>query len=182
MEIASEIRSWVQLIFIVVAGVIGLVVFFQNTKQRRLENSLRLINWFYTALEEGDISAWRNLFVSASEIAGAKPGYYVGHKQTLRPLSDYFEEAPPDNGAFDRISQNLEIICHEIGEGTADIKFIWYELGQLLYFTHYWLSCTEGHTDGVSLLESSFPNISAVYNKHKEDFGAWPHRIIDRVE
>ncbi len=53
----KDIREWIQLIFIVVGGTIGLAAYFQNIRQRRLENALKVIALFKESLQEGDMAA-----------------------------------------------------------------------------------------------------------------------------
>ncbi|WP_157750947.1 hypothetical protein [Janthinobacterium svalbardensis] len=172
----SEIRSWIQFLFIIAGGVLGMMAFFQNMRQRALENALKMTKWFHDSIVKEDISSWADLFHNASESAGAPRGSYISDVYGPRPLSDYFSEGSPDSGAVGRISDCLNVICHEIVEGGVDPKFIWFEFGQLLRTIHMWLGTIKEVSETESLLESAYPSIDKVFSKYGKKFNAWPSR------
>ena len=178
----KEIREWVQLAFVVIGGMVALIAYFQNLKQRKLENSLKLIALFRDSLRPNDISHWINLFRSSSELAGCKHGQYLNENGEYSSISDYFSEGSNDDNAISRIAQNLEIICHEVSIGTADIRIVFYELGQLLDTMHDWLSGIEAGEKYLTLLAESFPSINHICKKHKKDFAKWPSRVYAHIE
>lgn len=179
ITLATEIRNWVQFIFLLIGGIVGLVAFFQNIRQRKIENSLKMIKWFQDSIKEDDISSWENLFRASSEPAGAKYGFYVS-EGSQNSLSDYFSEGSPDSGSIGRISDCLEVICHEMIVGTVDARFVWFELGQLIRTIHQWLGSIE-MTEG-SLLESAYPSLNRAFKKNRKNFKKWPSRTYAYVE
>jgi len=48
--VASELRQWLQLLFVVVGGVLALAAYFQNLRQRRVENALKFTRLHYFEL------------------------------------------------------------------------------------------------------------------------------------
>jgi len=178
----TEIRGWIQLGFIILGGGIGLLVFIQNMKQRKIENSIRMSAWFKGTLQSNDIAEWGKLFHQASEPAGAKLGHYISDNGEQRSISDYYSEGAPDSGTIARMTDSLEVICYELVKGTIDARFIWFEHGQLLKAIHFWLDCIPSHSPRQSLLIQSFPNISKTFKKYGKRFDAWPHRTITYVE
>ena len=178
MNDAKDIREWIQLIFIVVGGTIGLVAYFQNIKQRRLENALKVIALFKESLQEGDMAAWQKLFHTSSEPAGAKPGHYVyGNSQI--PIANYFSEGSHDGGAVSRMAESLEVVCFEVCRKTIDVRYVWFELGQLLDTMHSWLTAID-HRNGKLLDE--YPHMKKVFRKYHTDFKKWPKRVYVYVE
>ena len=177
-----EIRNWIQFCFLLVGGILGLVAFFQNMRQRKIENALKMIKWFYDSISPEDITNWKNLFHSASEPSGAKRGFYVTEGLEQSSLSDYFSEGSPDNGALGGMSDCLEVICHEILVGSIDAKFVWFELGQFLKTIHLWIGSIEGRTKNGSLLDESFPSLNKVFRKYNNLFEKWPCRTHAYVE
>lgn len=174
----KEIREWIQLAFIVVGGTIGLFAYLQNIKQRRLENALKVIALFKESLQDGDMDAWQELFHASSEPAGAKPGHYVYGSSQI-PIANYFSEGSHDGGAISRMAESLEIVCYEVRKKTIDVRYVWFELGQLLHTMHSWLSTIE-RRNGKLLDE--YPNIKKVFHQYRTDFTKWPKRIYVYVE
>jgi len=181
MDVA-EIRGWAQLSFIVIGGTIGLIAFFQNMRQRRVENAFKMIAWFNSTLQRHDMEDWIKLFHYAYEPAGAEPGHYVDVEGNQFSISGYYSEGSPDSGSIARMTDSLEVVCHELVKGTVETRLVWFELGQLLRTIHYWLSCIPSYREGTSLLEESFPNIAKAYKKHEKNFNRWPSRTIAYVE
>lgn len=178
----KEVREWVQLAFVVVGGTIALIAFFQNLKQRKLENSLKLVALFRDSLRPKDISHWIDLFRSSSELAGCARGQYAVGNGRYSSISDYFSEGSGDQNAISRMAENLEIICHELSIGRADAKIVFYELGQLLTTMHDWLGGIEAGPKGGTLLDQSFTSIDRICRRHKKDFTKWPFRRYAYIE
>jgi hypothetical protein len=178
---ASEIRNWIQFSVLLVGGVIGLFAFFQNMKQRKIENAIKLTNWFHESISKDELKSWEHLFKATSEPAGAKYGHYAT-VDGQRPLSDFFSEGSEDNGAVGRISDCLEVICYELCSKTVDARFVWFELGQLLTTIHGWIGSIEGHSENKSLLEESFPSFNKAFIKYEKKFNKWPSRTYAYIE
>jgi len=178
----KEIREWIQLAFVIAGGTIALIAFFQNLKQRKLENSLKLVALFRDSLQPNDISHWITLYRSSCELAGCSHGQYRNDSGECRSIGDYFSEGSGDENAISRMAQNLEIICHELSIGTADSRIVYYEIGQLLTSMHGWLSGIEVGSAGRTLLDQSFPSIKLICSKHKKNFAKWPSRVYAYIE
>jgi hypothetical protein len=178
----KEIREWIQLLFVIVGGAIALAAFIQNLKQRRLENSLKLVALFRESLRPKDLEHWVILFRASCELASCPRGHYATGKGECRSIGDYFSEGSGDNNAISRMAQNLEIICHEISIGNADVRMVYYELGQLLRTMHEWLDGISVGSGGRTLLNQSFPSIKSVCEKYNKDFEKWPSRVYAYIE
>ena len=174
----KEIREWIQLIFIVVGGTISLIAYFQNVSQRRLDNALKVIALFKESLQDGDLDAWKELFHTSSEPAGAMHGYYVDGNSQI-PIGNYFSEGSHGGDAISRMADGLEVICYEMCRKSVDARYVWFELGQLLQTMHSWLSAID-HLNGKLLDE--FPNIKKAFQKYHSVFNKWPKRIYTYVE
>lgn len=158
-----------------------MAAFVQNMRQRALENALKMTKWFHDSIDKEDISSWAYLFHSASEPAGAPWGFYIADDGP-RPLSDYFSEGSPDSGAVGRIADCLNVICHEIVEGSVDPRFIWFELGQLLLTIHKWIGAIKAPAGNGSLLESAYPSFDQAFKKYEKKFAKWPSRTHEYLE
>lgn len=178
----NNVREWLQLIFLVIGGSIALVAFFQNQRQRKLENALKMVTQFKEALRENDLMHWRKLFIASSELAGGGNGFFRNESGDLMPLDVMFSEGSEDDDAIQRMAQNLEIICFEINAKTIEPRIIWYELGQLMQIMHQWLSEMDGIEPRSSFLETQYPAMTKTFKRYGKRFGTWPHRVIAYIE
>ena len=159
--------------------------YFQNLKQRRVENALKFISLFRDALEDGDLEHWQHLFRSTSECAGALPGHSLADDGQMHSIADYFSEGSGarDNYAISRMAQSLDVLCHQVNEGVADPRTVFYELGQYLSCMHRWLSAILSSPVGKeTLLEASFPSIDTFFKKYGKSLREWPCRICQYIE
>lgn len=173
MNLLAEIRSWLTFILAAIAGLIAIRTYLGNQRQRRLENSFRLIVMFRESLHEGDIEAWKNIFHATSEPSGAEKGYLVevvDGERFQRPLSDLFSEGSSDNGAVGRMAEIFDLIGNQALDETIDIRMIYFQLGQLMDTTHSWLSLIDNTHGKDTFLEEYYPHFNRLYKK----------RLIDR--
>lgn len=176
-----EIRAWIQLAFVVTGGVLALVAFFQNLRQRRVENALKFIALYRDAIGKDDVEEWKSLFRSSSELTGAPLGQYISHvANSFRPISDYFSEGA-ESDAILRMAQSLDVVCHQVLTGAADARTVYFELGQFLNTMNRWLCSVPGNAEGRSLSDE-FPNINAFMRRYQSKSKSWPCRAYAYVE
>lgn len=169
-NINAEIRNWFAFILAVVGGFITLKTYLGNQKQRRLENSFRLISMFRESLDEGDIQAWKNIFHATSEPVGAESGNFVevvDGKRQQRPLSDLFSEGAPDNGAVGRMAELFDLISSEALNETVELRVIYFQLGQLMDTTYSWLRTIDNPYGQATFLEKHYPCFATLYRKRQ---------------
>jgi hypothetical protein len=178
----NELREWVQLVFIVIGGLLALFAYFQNLRQRRVENALKFISLFKDGLKEDDLSHWDSLFRSASELAGCPIGEYRNEDGSCSSIGDYFSEGSGDGYAISRMAESLDVVCHQVVTGVADAQTIYYELGQLINNFHLWLTHIPSGGVGESLMSTSFPSIGKFIKKYGKKSSKWPFRIFAYIE
>lgn len=177
----KDVREWIQLIFVVVGGILALIAYFQNLKQRRVENALKFIALFRDGLREGDLGHWEALFRKTTELAGAKQGKYINDDGTASSLADYFREGAPDAYAIARLARALDVVCHQVVSKIADAKTVYYELGQLLDTMQDWLSGVKGIESGSSLLDTH-PSLKSFFEQYEPMRNQWPSRVYAYIE
>ena len=176
-----DIREWIQFALLLVGGTLAIIAFFQNLRQRRLENALKLVALFRDSLRTDDLKHWRELFARSCELAGAARGFFVAEGGQHIRLGDMWSESSEDDDAIQRIAENLEIICYEICHSTVDPRFVYYELGQLMTETHRWLiEITE--TDTKSFIDRHYPWMKRTFEKYGDEFRKWPRRTYAYME
>lgn len=182
MSTLKDLRDWVQLAFVIIGGIVALLAFYQNLRQRRVENALKFIALFRDGLHDNDIKYWDELFRSSSELTGVKPGYYLQKGETLRPITDYFSEGPPDDHAIARMAAALDVVCHQVIAGSADAKTVYYELGQLLSSIHFWLASSKASVPNKTLLQVAYPSIDKFFMRFAPEKSSWPSRVYAFIE
>ena len=179
---AKDIREWIQFVFLVVGATLAIIVFFQNLRQRRLENALKMVALFRESLRPKDLEHWRDLFMRSCELASAPAGFFAGENGKHIPLGDMWSESSEDDDAIERIAENLEIICYEICRRTIDARFVYYELGQLFTETHRWLSEITATSDDKLFIDRHYPWTKRAFERYGKQFKSWPRRTFAYIE
>lgn len=178
----KDLREWLQFVIVAGGGVIGLLAYLQNLRQRRVENALRFIQLFRDGLRPGDLDVWTDLMRRSSESAGAKRGEYAHNDGTNHSIGDYFSEGAGDDYAISRMAQALDLVCHQVMSRAADAQTVFYELGQLLRLMNTWLSAVPCAGSKDSLLHVAFPSIEAFFAKFGDPSRTWPTRVYAYLE
>ena len=172
-EVLAEIRNWLTLCSAIVGGSITIRSYLNTQKQRRLENSFRLLTLFNESLHEGDLKAWIEIFHATSEPAGAEDGFLIWSPivglREQRPLSDLFSEGPPDNGAIERMAELFDLISFEALNNTIEFRIIYFNLGQLMDSVHLWLTKIDSLYEKGIFIEENYPNFARLYKKRLID-------------
>lgn len=180
----EEVRAWITLGAVVLAGVIAFRQYLAAQRQRKWENGFRLIRLFWESLEPDDMERWRDLFHASSEPAGAAPCRFVwiDEQGTLHQIGfeALFTEGPHDMGATERMADSLEIISRAIIEKTADAELIYHQIGQLMDTVHDWVACVKS-SEGTSLLEERYPSFYRLYRNGHIDTEKWHRRTFAHV-
>ncbi|MUL35746.1 hypothetical protein [Gloeocapsopsis dulcis] len=176
----TEFRNWLTFSLTFFGGYIALKTYLNNQKQRKLENSFRIILMFRKSLHEGDIQAWEKIFHATSESVGAERGHFVeiiDDESRQIPLSYLFSEGAPDNGAVGRMADLFELISSEVLNKTVEFRVVYFQLGQLMDTTYYWLRFIDNpYEEYTSFLEKHYPCFTRLYNKHQID-EKWAKRM-----
>ncbi len=173
----TEIREWLQFGFVVIGGMIALFAYFQNQRQRRLENALKLLTLFKESLRENDLAHWKELYIGTCEPASAPQGHFISYEGLAVPLGTMWSEGSEDDNAIQRMAESFEIICFEILSGTVEARIVWFEIGQLMSEMHKWLNNVEPLYPEKTFIEQYYPSTKKVFNKYKKEFKKWPFRI-----
>jgi hypothetical protein len=177
----DEVRAWLQLGLATLGGSIALLAFFQNMKQRRVENALKFVSLFRGELRQGDLDEWQKLLSLASEPNGCPPGHFANGDECI-PITHYFSEGSLDNKAISRMAHGLDVICHQIMSGSADARTVFYELGQLLQMMYYWLEPLPAPIGKESFLQYACPSIHAFFKRYYRQSYKWPCRVYGYIE
>ena len=136
--ISAEYLDLIRTIVITIGVTVGVVTYRAGQRQRKLENSLKLLDLFKDNLEKSDIGNWKKIFQASSESTGAKSAHFhSSHKQQI-PLSSLFSEGPDDHGATARITEQIDLVCYEVLKGNIELRIVFSNIGQLMNVIHRW--------------------------------------------
>lgn len=172
----TEIREWIKFAIIVIGGIIALRTYIVSQRQRRLENSLRLIDVMFSNLRPEDIGEWQRIFMASSEPSGAKPGYFFDRSGHETIFDSLFSEGPDDNGAVGRIVEQIDLIAYEALRGTVDVRYLYTRIGQLVDTTYTWFG------GDSSVITEHYPYFKKFYLKHRKSFDKWPSKVYSYCE
>jgi hypothetical protein len=178
----KEIREWVQFLLVLIGGTITLQTYVGNQRQRRLENSLRLIDLFQKSIQSGDIEEWRKIFLGSSEPTGVRHGHFLDSQNQERLFADLFSEGAPDNGAIERIAEQFDLISYEVLNKTVNLRLIYFHLGQLMDTTYDWLQMSQNPSNSSSFISEYFPYFDKMYRKNQEKFKNWSRKTYAHIE
>ena len=188
MTMVEEIRNWIALAAAILGGLIALKAFVMGQRQRRLENTLSLIEMFYKSRDPGDIDEWKRIFWASSEPSGAEPGHFVqvfDGETEQTPYEYLFSEGPPDNGAIGRMVEFFDFVAQQAMEKSIDLRVLYFELGQLMDSTHQWVLTIPFPGIAVpgedSFLIYFYPNFAKLYARKMID-KKWMSRKHTHIE
>lgn len=135
---SPELLDLIRTIVITIGVTVGVVTYRAGQRQRKLENSFKLLELSNNNLEKSDISNWKKVFQASSEPSGAKSGHFHSSNEHQIPLNSLFSEGPDDHGATVRITEQIDLVCYEILNGSVELRIIFSNLGQLMIVIHRW--------------------------------------------
>ncbi|WP_281223598.1 hypothetical protein [Photobacterium sanguinicancri] len=161
----------IRTLIIGIGSIVALKTYIAGQRQRKLENSLKMLDLFHSNLRDEDIERWVSIFQSSSEPAGAKPKHFINAQGQQTPLSYLFSEGPEDLGATDRITDQLNLLCHHMLKGTLDISVIYSNIGQLMSTIYFW------YKDG-DFLKNHYPDFEKFMRKKQRSLKKIPTKTI----
>ncbi len=192
----EQILDITRTIVITVGVTIAVFTFWANSRQRALENSIRLVDMFFKSVSENDLRWFRYAFKGTAEHANVPPnqvrlplslnGIIVeedlsdensdSRSDRVYPISDLFSEGPPDQGAISRICNIVEIIAYETNRKAADSRYIYYRIGQIIDF------CAELVIVADLDRKFGYPNVAKISRKWRRRSKKWPGEIHVSIE
>jgi len=176
---------------IVIGVTVAVVAYIANTRNRALENSVRLVDMFFERVSKKQIEWWKRAFRGTADQAGvpndqirlplslsgilkeedlttddAEPQY-----DDVYPISFLFTEGPPDQGSVQHICNVLEIICYETNRHSTEVRYVYYRLGQIIDHCASLVAAADLDTP------MGFPNLAKLSRAWRRKSRDWPQEI-----
>jgi len=174
----QELRDWISFIFLIIGGTIAIRTFVLSQRQRRLENSFRLIDLCNKTLTDNDRINWHTIHVASCEQTGAKRGFFVENGKQV-PFLDLFQPNVVAQDSIARFCELFNLVCYEYLKGTLDIRLFYFEYGQYMSTTYYWASNVDNNRD---FIRSSYPFFFKAFKRRERRFLQLPHKTVSLLE
>ncbi|ELJ8583301.1 TPA: hypothetical protein PX804_003389 [Vibrio cholerae] len=173
--ISSENLEFIRTVIIVVGSIIAIKTYISGQKQRKLENSLKMLDLFHSNIQDNALESWGALFKSAAEPCGAQSGHYRNSFGEQVSLTDLFSEGPEDGGATNRITEQLNLLCHHMNQKTVDISVVYSNIGQLMTVIYGWYK-------EESFFKENYPYFEKFMRKNERNLKKLPMKTISYCE
>lgn len=138
----KDFLSFVKDTVLIIGGIIGFFQFYLQQNQRRIDNSLRLIDKFRERITEEKIKVFKDIFFSSMESCGVEEGHFLYNGESI-PLDNLFIQEGSgsiyDKGIIRDIAEELDFIAYQILEGNIDFYICYRELGTYFEIIYNWI-------------------------------------------
>lgn len=184
--------------FIISSGFIALRSYLSQQRQRKIDNSKKLLEEFHNVVHKNDLDQWEQIFLNSYESMRANPGNFIVFDKNNNPtqvahanlfISEgkgfYFyngkmnledDVSNINFGSIRRITEQLNIISYEVLYGHVELTILYYELGQIISSIYYWLNNTEdeySQNNNYSL----YPYFLRMYRKNQRKLEKLNYKI-----
>lgn len=160
IEIA-EIRNWIILILAVIIGFITIKTFINNTKQRKIDNTYKTLDFLRRHIADKQIETFVELFHANNELTGVKFDEFKfadGRKDFVEFM---FSEGGCGNGDIQNMIEIFNLISPTLKR--LDKSIIWYEYGQIMNKLFMWTM-----------------RLEEIYGNRKDDFHYDFNRFMEK--
>lgn len=170
----AELRGWLVLVALSIGAFLAWKNYTKGQAQRRLENSLKLMQLIDDNIREHDIAEWWDVFQGTVQLGWNgvdKPIAFLSRGHEEVSLEELFAEGCIDDGAVPRLVENFELIALQILSDAADFRIIYSRFGQIMDTTYLWFG-----SDQQSLLHQHYPNFNKLMKKYSRKKAKWPKK------
>lgn len=162
VEISIDaIRNWLLLILAIIGAFITIKTYISSIKQKRIENTFKIVEFLRTHISEADIKVFIELFHANNENSGGKYNEFILENGNIDTIENMFSEGGVGNGSIHNIIEIFNLISPTLNN--LDINIIWFEYGQIMLKVHQWTKYLE---EKLYREEKSYKNIF-FYNFNK---------------
>ncbi|MCY7374325.1 MAG: hypothetical protein LH461_11645 [Spirochaetaceae bacterium] len=158
-------RKWLTLFIGIIASYIAIQTFKENLKQRKLENTFKMLDYMRKHINNEQIETFKVLFkanIVSSECAGTPNNEFhfdnllIANKHKNSTFEDtypidyienMFSEGGCGNGDIANMIEIFNLISKYLNEGKLIEGLIWYKYGQLLITCYKWTKYLDEKND-----------------------------------
>lgn len=146
IEIIAEIRNWILFVLATVGAIIALKTFIDNTRQRRLDNTFKTLDFIRKHITKVQIDTFIDLFHANNPLGVPENEFHLknGRKDYIETM---FSEGGCGNGDIHNMIEVFNLIAKDLVKKKLDEYLIWYEYGQIMNTCYRWTKYLEDHRD-----------------------------------
>lgn len=133
---SSELRNWILLIIASIGAFISIKTFISSTKQRKIDNTFRTLDFLRKHIGDKQINTFIELFHANNELSGVKYNEFRLRDGRTDTIETMFSEAGCGNGDIQNMIEVFNLISPTLYDLEANI--IWYEYGQIMGKLYSW--------------------------------------------
>lgn len=132
----TEIRNWLLLILGVIGAYVTIRTFIYSTRQRKIDNTFKTIDFLRRHIEEREIETFVELFHANNELSGVKYNEFRLADGRTDTIEKMFSEGGCGNGDIHNMIELFNLISPTIKR--LEINIIWFEYGQIMSKIYNW--------------------------------------------
>ena len=134
-----EVRNWLLFIGAIIGSAIALKSLFDNIKQRKLDNTFKVIEYLRKHISKEQIDTFIKLFDANNECAGI-PADEFHFRDHIEKVENMFSEGGSGIGDLQNMIELFDLMSKELLKKTLIDELIWYEYGQIMSKCHLWIT------------------------------------------
>lgn len=146
-----ELRHWLLLVLGTIGAVITIRTYINSTKQRRIDNTFKTLDFLRRHIGADQIATFITLFQANNEISGAKYSEFKLSDGRIDTIEYMFSEGGCGNGDIHNMIELFNTVSPTIRE--LDLDIIWYEYGQIMTKIYQWTKYLEDNIDSKDLTD-----------------------------
>ena len=133
-----ELRGWLTLGIITISASVALKTLLDNGRQRKLENTFKMLDYIRKHITDEQIATFQQLFDANNEIAGVPYNEFRFSDGRIDNIEGMFSEGGCGNGDIQNMIEVFNLISKFLNNNTLNAQLIWYEYGQIMSTCYRW--------------------------------------------
>lgn len=131
-----ELRNWLIFLFASIGAFITIKTFISSTKQRKIDNTFKTLDFLRKHIGDEQIKTFIELFDANNELSGVKFNEFKFNDGRKDTIEDMFSEGGCGNGDIHNMIEIFNLISPTLNK--LEIKIIWFEYGQFMSKIYDW--------------------------------------------
>lgn len=137
----DDVRNWALFFFATIGAFVTIKTFMNSTRQRRIDNTFKTLDFLRRHIEQSQIDTFIELFHANNELSGVKYNEFRLKDGRVHTIEDMFSEGGCGNGDIHNMIELFNLISPTLNH--LEKKFIWYEYGQIMNKLYSWTKYLE---------------------------------------
>ena len=148
----TELRNWVLLILAIIGGTITIKTYISSTRQRRLDNTYKTLDYLRRHITDSQIETFIKLFHANNPLGVPENEFHLedGRIDTIEYM---FSEGGCGNGDIHNMIELFNLVSKKLNKGVLNENLIWYEYGQIMSTCYKWTKYLDNNMEKMFIKE-----------------------------